>query len=193
MPCTPGGTLSPGYIYLNYVHTTQAIDHRTRVRLHYGVDPADTTTMQTLADGWANQIQPCLSTFFTLTDWGTLDENQTPVVSGTLTAALVGSHSVGTGAEDYRSRTVTFTGRGQSLTPGQCTGEARMVLFVGNTYNFTPGQRNIASGVDVALDGLRTFLDNHPLLWSDYYGHFAGVRGKYPVQLNAAVQRRHGS
>lgn len=192
MSCLPSNNRSPGYIYVEYEHTSQSLAHRVRIRLHYGVDPADTLAAATAANQWANLLQDCVTNDFRFVAWGTLDAQKNPVASGAFAAPYVGTHVAAAGAQDYRSATVTITGRGQSLNVGECTGEARMVLFTGRTYLFLPGQKNIPAGVDTALDALRDFLDNHGYLWSDFYGHFAGARGRYPVQKNAAIQRRHG-
>lgn len=192
MPCVQPITLSAGFVFLDYVHISQQLQHRTHVRLNVTADPLDPVTMGTEANTWGALLADCLDNHFSVTGWGTQSLTGVGLLLYTFASPYLGTHTGSSGAEDYRSRTVTMVGRGIPSGGTGCKGPALTRMFVGDTYNFTPGQKYINAGGDAALDALRDFFATNSVIWHDYYGQKATIRSAYPVQFNAYMQRRKG-
>lgn len=192
MACNPPAGRSVGFLFLDYIHVTANLPHRTHVRLNSTADPLDPITMFTEANLWGALLSDCQTGAFNVTGWGT----QNPAGVGLLQAAFAspfsGNHAVAAGAEDYQARTVTFTGRGIPGSGNACKGPALTRMFIGNTFNFVPGQRFIARGDDAALDDLADFLEGNSVIWFDFYGQKATMRSLYPTHFHAYIQDRYG-
>lgn len=193
MPCSVPTQLSPGFIGLEYEHTTQGITHHSHLRLYVGENPADFLSMRALADGWAAAIKGVFTSNFTSVGFFTQRLDGTHILSGSLTSPVVGTHGVASGALDYCSRTVTFTGRGIPPVAADCVGEALSRVFVGAAYEFIARQKVIVAGADAGCDAYRSWLDTNGQAWADFYGHGAQSRGTFPVQFNAYFQRKYGT
>lgn len=192
MGCTIPTTRSAGFIFLDYTHVTQGLSHRTHVRLSQTADPLDPITMAVEANTWSGQLQACLCPDFEITGWGTQDIDGAGLLQLAFPASLTGTHVRVGGAEDYKARTLTITGRGVPAIVGLCKGPALSRMFIGSSLNFVPGQRFLSAGIDAAFDGLAQEFQVNSVIWFDYYGQKAGVRTTYPTQFHAYIQRRHG-
>lgn len=194
MSCTQPATRSPGYLALIYQHTSQLLPHRMRVRLQLGADPYNSGQMSTAADSWSDAASGILNPGFNITGWASYNADGDSVLTGSFGASIPGAHSSPVGTQDYKSATITFTGRGIPGSTGECSGEARNVVFCGATYLFVPGERKFVIATDAALVLYVNFLvANGVKLWGDYYGNRAGARGLATVQYNAATQKRSGT
>lgn len=191
--CTMGSNRSPGHLFLDYIHTTQALPHKCSVRIIFGVDITDIINLRIDANDWALKVAGCMTTALRIDGWGVRASDGSFTYAEPFATSYLGLHGVTSGMQDARSSTLTFTGRGFPAIPGNCTGPARLVIHTGAAYLFTPGLKSIANGVDTGLDALAAFLLTHEDIWADYYGQPAGVNGKYPVQYNATVQKRFGT
>lgn len=192
MACIIPVTRSAGFLFMDYNHVSQGLPHRTHVRLSQVADPLDPITMFAEANAWSGYLAAILSNKFNVVGWGTQDIDGAGLLQGTFGVAIPGSHSIASGAEDYRARTVTFVGRGVPASVGLCKGPALSRVFVGDGFNFAPGQRFISAGVDSALDDLALWFASTSVAWFDYYGQKAGVRTTYPSQFHAYIQKRYG-
>lgn len=193
MACTPGASLSPGYIRLNYLHSTQSIPHSTRVRVVALFDLLDVGLVVATAEAWATKWEDIVPGDFTCASYSALRADGSLIYTGGLPTIHVGSHAVASGALDYASRTLCFTGRGVPGTISECSGEAIHRVFVGSGYEFIPRQKFMAAGADGNVDDYVQFLEDSPYLWADHYGNKAGIRAIFPVQFNAYHQRRNGT
>lgn len=194
MACTQPSTRSPGYLALIYQHVTQNIAHRMRVRLRLGANPYSASAMATAADSWSDAASGILSAQFSIVGWASYNADGDAVLTGNFGAPVSGAHAVSGGTQDYRSATITFTGRGEPASDGDCVGEARNVVFTGQTYDFVPGERRFVISTDANMLVYINFLHTNAVgLWADYYGVRAGVRGTATVQYNAATQKRSGT
>lgn len=192
MACVIPGTRSTGFLFLDYQHTTQALPHRTHVRLNSVADPLDPITMFNEADDWAATVQPAVNGNISITGWGTQSPTGTLLLQSAFLTAIVGTHSTPSGSEDYKARTVTIVGRGTPGAPTFCKGQAMSRMFVGSTYNFVPGQKRIVRGVDTDLDNLADFLEANSVIFFDFYGQKAHPQPYFPTQFHAYIQRRYG-
>lgn len=191
--CTIGPNLSPGHMWLDYVHVSQSVPHKCSVRVVFGTDITDIINLRTDANDWADKVADCLTSNFHIVGWGIRDNGNSYTYSEPFGSPYPGTHSAAAGMPDAVSSTVTFNGRGIPASPGLCTGPARLLLHTGNTYLFSPRLKSIPATTDPFLDALATFLLSHEDLWADYYGQIAGVNGKYTVQYNATVQKKLGT
>lgn len=191
--CTIPTTYSPGHLFLDYSHTTQAQEHRTSVRYQYGTDLADIPARRLEAEDVAVLLQACQTVAFDITGWGIRDASGGVVYAEPFHSPYTGSHPVASGMADARSSTVTITGKGIPFNPGDCSGPTRMVFHVGSAILFSPGKKYMPNGEDSDFDNLAGFFLGHAWLWSDYYGQAAGVNSRYPVQYNARVQKKVGT
>lgn len=194
MSCTVPLTLSPGFLFLDYVHSTAGLSHRTHARMRLGEDPLDDAFWSLEATYWANLMSAVVSSKIRIDGWGAQDLTGRVLYQFAFGSAFLGSHAVAAGALDYRSRTLTVTGRGKPASPGVCSGEARTVIFVADSYEYTAGTKKLVAGTDPAVDALVAGLQDagHPF-WCDYYGQKAGARPDAPIQFNARVQRKYGT
>lgn len=192
MACSPPVTRSAGFIFLDYIHTSQGLPHRTHVRLNSVTDPLDPIIMFTEADTWSAILQDVLPANVSIVGWGTQNIDGVGLLQVAFSSAKVGQHSTAAGAEDYKARTVTLTGRGIPGTPTACKGPTVSRIFVADAFNFQPGQRFVSFGVDAALDALRDFYETNSVLWFDFYGQKGIVRTTYPTHFHAYIQDRFG-
>lgn len=193
MACTQPSTRSLGYVFLDYTTQGGLTRRRMRLRLTYPVDPSDLATIGAEAALWAADVGPCLPNNCLIENWGTMNPDGTIYHVESLSPQVLGTHATPTGNEDWRSTTVTITGRGQPVSAGQCAGPVRTVLYVSKAFVFHAGQKNIVGGVDTALDTLRDFLTGNSVLGADYYGNVGNYRSVYPIQFNAHAQRKLGT
>lgn len=193
MACTDPGSISPGYLRLDYVHSTQSIAHGTRARLLRGVDPTDIVTMTALALDWANVWKGVVTNSFVTGGFSVLRHDGTLLYSSSFVTPTVGAHVSAAGAGDYVSRTLCFTGRGIPDTAVECSGEEIGRLFVGSAFEFVARQKYMVPGADSGVDAYAAFLATNSIFWGDEFGQKAGVRPRYPVQFNAYAQRRNGT
>jgi hypothetical protein len=193
MSCIDSGFLSPGYLRLDYVHSSQSIPHSTRARLIFGVDPLDVGLMESTADDWAGWWAGVVPASFTCSSYSVLRHDGSLLYSGTLPGSQIGVHPSAAGSGDYASRTLCFTGRGLPAALSECSGEAIGRLFVGSGYEFVARQRFMVNGVDAGVDNYAQFLRLNTVVWADEFGNKANVRGRYPVQFNAYAQGRNGT
>ena len=107
--------------------------------------------------------------------------------------AIIGTHGAAVNGQDFRSATVTLTGKGSPVSAGQCGGPVRHVLYTGRAFYFAPASRTIAGGFDANLDTLRDFVTGNSVLGADYYGNVGNYKGFYQVQMNAHAQRKIGT
>lgn len=189
--CTTPTTLRQGFVFLEYGLLTGTVTHKVAVGLDYHYSPWDTGVLFPEADLWGDAVAAVLPNSWHVTGWGTQDADHNSIYAASFIVPKVGTHAAATGAVDSLSATVTLTGKGLSVSGG-CSGQTRHVLFVGKSFEFVSGQKHIGAGTDTALDTLSLFLATNAILWADFWGQKAGVRGKYPIQQNAAAQRRLG-
>lgn len=192
MPCTPPPTSSPGYLYLAYNQSVIAF-HTARWAFIDGVDITDTVNLRIEANRIAAILVDALQAQFAITDWGILQSDGTHYYSEPFITPYIGTHSAAAGSDDYFSRTITFTGRGNASAPGVCTGQSRSVLFVGNTYQFVRGEKRFAVATDVDLNNYLTALNASTYLPADKYGQQVTYGASAPVQFNAHTQRAVGT
>jgi len=190
--CTPPTTHSPGQLYIRYNHNV-LVEHTASWHFIVGVDLTDTVNLRIEANRIASAMADALTNHFNITDWGILDQAGDYYYEEPFATPYIGLHGAGTGAEDYYSRTITLTGRGNAPTPGVCSGQTRSVLFVGNTYQFTPGQKRFPTTLDVDLNSYRLALNASTYLPADAYGQQVDFRVSAPIQFNAHTQRKSGS
>lgn len=193
MSCTPPARSSPGFLRLDYIHTTQSLPHSTRSRLMYGVDPLDVGAMLAAANAWAAVWKAIVTSAFVCNQFSVLRHDGSLIYSDSLSATVTGVHAVGSGAGDYASRTLCFTGRGVPALPSECTGEELHRVFVGAAFEFVTRQKFMVPGADAGVDAYASFLNLAADIWADSYGNKAGVRGRYPIQFNAYAQGRNGT
>ena len=191
--CIQPSQLSPGHLFLDYLHITQAVAHKCSVRFLAHVDIYDIPGRTIDANNLAALVANCLPIQVRIHGWGIRDNNGATLYSAPFASSYLGSHPVAAGMQDAVSSTVTFTGKGIPGTVGLCSGPTRLVLHTANAFLFTPKSKSIPSGTDADLDALATFLLSHSDLWADYFGQGAGVNGKYTVQYNAHDQRKNGT
>lgn len=192
MPCIPPTTRSPGFLYLSYNQSNNAF-HTARWAFILGVDITDTVNLRVEANRIAAIMADALQAQFAVTDWGILQADGSHFYSEPFAAPYVGTKGVAPGADDYYSRTITFTGRGNATLPGVCTGQSRSVLFVGNTYQFVRGEKRFNVGSDVDLMNYLNALNTSTYLPADVYGQQVTYSASAPVQFNAHTQRTMGS
>jgi hypothetical protein len=193
MACVDGGHESPGYLRLDYLHSSRSIPHSTRARLVFGVDPLDGSLMFSTANAWSEVWAGLVTNQFSCDTYSVLRHDGSLLYSAALDTPQVGVHAAASGALDYASRTLCFTGRGTPDTVGLCSGEAIGRVFVGAAFEFTAGQKFTLYGVDALVDDYIDFLRGDPTVWADEFGFKAGVRGRVPVQFNAYAQGRNGT
>lgn len=191
--CTFPGTTSPGYLRLDYLHTTQSIAHSTRARILRGNDPADIVLMTSIAVDWVNVWKGVCPSQFTCGGFSVLRPDGSLLYSSAFVTPTTGAHAHASGALDYASRTLAFTGRGIPDTAVECSAEEIGRLFVGDAFEFVARQKFMTPGADAGVDAYATFLSTNSIIWADEYGQKAGVRPRYPVQFNAYAQRRNGT
>jgi len=153
----------------------------------------DITHWTAQADAWAAVWRGIVTAQFVCAQFSMLDDLGRLLYTAPLTAPQTGGHGAATGALDYASRTLCFTGHAAPGTLGDCSGEAIHRVFVGAGYEFIARQKFMVPGADASVDAYATFLDGNTDLFCDYYGRHALTRGRYPVQFNAAAQRRNGT
>lgn len=193
MACIQPTTRSLGYVFLDYTTNAGTIERRMRLRLTYPISPSDLSTIRTEAQLWASAVGACSPNSTLYSNWGTMNPDGSVFHVEALAPAVIGTHSSPTGAQAWRSATVSLTGRGEPVAGGQCAGAVRTVLYTGNAFLFVPQQKVIIAGVDTALDTLRDFLTGNSVLGADFYGNVGNWKGVYPIQFNASAQRRLGS
>lgn len=193
MACIDSGFISPGYLRLEYIHSTQSLPHSTRARLCFGIDPMDTVVIDPVAQAWANVWKEVCTPQFVCGGYSVLRPDGTVIYQVPFIAPVVGTHSPATGALDYASRTVCFTGRGQPSTAIECSGEAVGRLFVGSAFEFIARQKFMVPGADTGVDNYAAFLSGSLVIWADEFGNPANTRPRFPVQFNAHAQGRNGT
>lgn len=192
MSCVPPVTRSAGFLFIDYIHTTRNLPHRSHMRLNATADPLDPVAMFTEANTISGHFSNVLSSNLTIVGWGTQNIDGVGLLQVAFSSPIPGTHPAAGGAEDYQARTVTFTGRGIPGAPTACKGPTVLRLFVAETYNFTPGQKFISAGVDAGLDGMALELSTNSVIWFDFYGQKATVRTTYPTHFHAYIQDRFG-
>lgn len=192
MACVPPTSVSAGFLFLDYSHTTQNLNHRSHVRLNITANPLDPITMFTEANTWAGLLSEVVSPKVTITGWGTQNIDGVVLLQQSFGAAIVGIHGLASGAEDYKARTVTITGRGIPTGVLSCKGPCVSRMFVADAFNFQPGQRFYLRGQDTPLDNLADYFAGNSVTWFDYYGQKGTVRGTYPTQFHAYIQHHFG-
>jgi len=193
MACTDPLTISPGFLRLDYLHSTQSLSHSTRARLVFGVDPTDVALMGLTALDWAVAWRGIVPPQFVCGGYSVLRHDGSLMYSNSFGTATAGTHAVAGGALDYASRTLAFTGRGIAGTAVECSGEEIGRVFVGGAYEFIPRQKFMVPGADAAVDAYAVFLEDSTVIWADEFGNKAGIRPRYPVQFNAHAQGRNGT
>lgn len=189
--CTPPSVNRAGFAFLEYGLISGVVSHKVTTGLQLPYDPSDLALIFPEVDLWGDAVARCLPTTMSVTGWGTQNADHSAFSAASFGSPKLGTHGGATGAVDSYSATLTMTGRAVAGF-GLCAGEMRHVLFVGRSLEFQPGQKSLGTGVDSNFDDLATFLAAQAVLWADFYGNHGGVRGKYPVQQNAAAQRRIG-
>lgn len=189
--CIVPTTVSPGFLYLQYTHLG-LVTHRARYAFINGVDVTDVPNLHIEAERIAAAMKPALPDSFIITDWGILNHDGSPYYASPLTAPLTGSHATALGAEDFYSRTITFTGHGLPPIATGCVGRTRAVLFVGKGYQFQVGMKRYNVLADAGLHGYLTALNVSTYLPADAYGQQVTFGASAPVQFNAHTQRKDG-
>lgn len=189
--CTPPTTHSPGFLFVRYTHNL-LVTHTARWAFIVGVDITDTVNLRIEANRLAAAMADALTNHFEVTDWGILDQFGDHYYEEPFASAYTGTKGAAAGAEDYYSKTITLTGRGNATSPGVCSGQTRSVLFVGNTYQFAPFEKRFISTSDVDYNGYRLAINASTYLPADEYGQQVDFRVSAPVQFNAHTQKRNG-
>jgi len=193
MACVQPTTRSLGYVFMKYNCHAGLIVRSMRLRLTYPITPSDLSTIRPEVVLWAGVVKDCLPTNALLTDWGTMNPDGSVFHLEALSPALIGTHGAAVNGQDFRSATVTMTGKGDPVTAGQCGGPVRHVLYTGRAFYFAPAQRTIAGGFDSALDALRDFITGNSVLGADFYGNVGNYKNFFQVQMNAHAQRKVGT
>ena len=182
-------TRSPGKLVLIYQAGGQ--QHLTGVRYLTGIALPDDATALTDATDFANVVKACLTAAESITGYRITDPLGATIIEGSFAAAIAGTH--GGGGEQWKSHTVSLTGKGTALVSGERVGQTRMVMYVLDAYSSTAGQKTIAISADTQLAALKAYLIASDRIWADYYGQKAIVRGLATVQFNAHAQRKYGN
>lgn len=179
-------TTSPGFLELEYI--TGAINHKISQRLLAGIDPTDTTLMQSVAESWAAVLGPCMANTCVITGFRVLDPTRTLLYSGVLSSPVIGSdaHSPVLASE---SCTFDLVGRGNP-GGGLAQGNTRHMWFPGVIWTDEPGPRILQDNLH--QDNLRDFLNGDDNIGADFYGSKAIFAGKVDQQINAHYQKRYG-
>jgi len=193
MACVQPTTRSLGYVFLKYQCHAGLVKRTMRLRLTYPITPSDLSTIGPEAVLWAGYVKDTLPTNALITDWGTMNPDGSVFHVEALSPQLVGTHGAAVNGQDFRSATVTLTGKGSPVTAGQCGGPVRSVVYTGRAFYFAPAQIIIAGGFDSTLDDLRDFITGNSVLGADFYGNVGNYKGFYQVQMNAHAQRRLGT
>lgn len=193
MACIDPGTVSPGYLRLDYVHSSQSLAHSTRARFVLGVDPLDVSVIDPTAIAWAAVWKGIVTSAFVCGGYSVLRPDGTVIYQNSFNTPVAGVHGSASGALDYASRTICFTGKGLPPAAADCSGEAIGRVFVGAAYEFIARQKYMVPGADASVDAYAAFLDANSIIWADEFGQNAGVRPRYPVQFNAYAQGRNGT
>lgn len=193
MACTPPGTLSLGYVFLDYTTNSLSVPHRTRIRLTNPIDPADVATIRTAATSWANFMAGCLSGTSWVIGWGTMNPDGSIFYIEAFNPFINGTHPTSVGAAALRSRTLTLTGKGFPVSGGQCAGQTRTVIYVTEAFEWSVGQKTFVVSSDAAVEALRDFLTGNSVLGADFYGNVGNWRPAAPVQYNSYTQRKLGT
>lgn len=191
--CTLPGTLRPGFAFFRYGEVAGTLAHVASLGINHVVDISDIAAMRTEMNAVTDLVQRVIPAALSITSWGIMLPDRSVYYEEAYGTAKVGSHGAATNAVNWKSATVTLTGKGQPPAPGGCVGQTRLELFTYNAYFFQPGQQFIASTGALPLDDLAVYLALNSVVWADNFGQEAIVRGRYPVQFNAAVQRKHGT
>jgi len=192
--CTLPLTTSPGRLALRYIHITQGLSHRIGWSFIAGVSLTDVSDLRVEAERLADLLADCLTANFRFTGW----EIQTPgghtYYTEAFAAPIIGTLTRPTGATDYRSPTICFSGVGLAPAPGVCHGHSISRVFVGDSYLFAPGQKVMTFNLHPELEAFVVGgLNASTYLPADGYGQQADISGEMPVQFNAAVQRKAGT
>lgn len=180
--------LSPGYLALGYGDTGQ--QHKTRIRLTMLGDPYNTAQMETEAQAWADSCASVLNTTQEIDTWYAYDADKNMVQQGLLGTSVNGTNTnITLGSQSF---TETLTGHGYSGGPGLIAGEARMRLFPHATAVPNRGERYRIIASYTPLQQLALFLVTSTVVWADFYGQKAGLRGHAPIQQNAYAQNKQG-
>jgi hypothetical protein len=188
-PAPPTPSTSPGYIGLGY--GSNFLRHKTRVRLTVLADPNDVTAMATEALAWATGMAwaigslEVIDTFYVYGPDGAL-------LYQTLLSAPQSGHIV-TAQLQSNSFTWTLTGHGHGLVGGPRPGEARHRGFPYIWYEQPArGTKNYGLNSNPPLLQAAQPLAVSTLIWADFYGNKAGIRGSAPIQMNSATQNKEG-
>lgn len=190
--CIVPTTVSPGFLYIKYTHLGQ-VEHSARWALVNTADVTNVPGLRTEAEEIGQAMKGALADSFAMHTWGILNRDGSPYYEEPFTAPIVGVHSSATGAEDYFSKTITFTGHGLPPIATGCVGKTRSVLFVGKTYFFNIGQKRFPVLTDVGLHAYLTRLNSSVYLPADDYGQQVAFGASAPIQFNAHTQRKEGS
>jgi len=186
----PTPLLSPGYIGLGYGNAQ--VRHKTRIRLTVVADPNNIGQMTTAADSWAEGLSWGISNEETVDTFYVYGPDGALLYQTLLPTARVGhitNHQL-----QANSFTWTLTGHGVALVGALRPGEARTRIFTYSWYEHPArGTKNYPlSNLASPMLPCAQALATNSLIWADFYGNKAGMRGFAPIQLNASAQKREG-
>lgn len=180
--------VSPGYLALGY-GDNQA-QHRTRVRLCQGADPYNVGQMEAEANAWAAGLAYALHTSQIIDTWYAYNEHNVLVATSLLPTPQSGLNLLHSMIS--RSFTETLTGHGHTTALIADAGEARCRVFPYKEETPLEGEKFRVIATTTQLLPLAYVLAVSNLIWADFYGQKAGVRGHAPIQFNAYAQKKRG-
>lgn len=167
------------------------IAHEASVRLVHGVDLDDIAALRTDAIEIAEAMQPLLTAAFTIVGWRVKDATHVRVYEEFFTTGYVGVHT--STLQEWKSFSLTLTGRGVSPTVTEARGQTRFPLYTGASYPPVAGEKWIDGTADVHWAGLVSTFNLSTRYFADMFGQKAVPRALVMAQFNAHVQRVHGS
>jgi len=191
--CVPPITRSPGFLYLEYVHTSQGLQHTVAIRFTHDADITDITEARLTATDWAINLYPCMTAQFSIQGWGIRNADGDHYYSEAFVTPYPGTHGGITGMQDAVSSTVSITGQGLPPSPGVCYGRTKHTFHTGAAFTFSPKRKFTNTVENAPLDDLGAWLFAQSHVWADYYGQEASVHVQYPVQYHAGYQRKWGT
>lgn len=165
--------------------------HTFSVGLLFACPPTDFVDLDSAANDLAGVVKGMLPNTVTITGWHSLNNLGERVLENAITPPLVGSH--GTSGPDWRSNTLTFSGRGASGTGDTRNGSTRMVLHVYNAFPPSSTETRLPTTSDIALGQVANFLRTDTRIWSDFNANKATVNGYVTQQFNSHTQKREGA
>ncbi len=178
-----------GKLVVEYTAFSQL--HTMSVGLLSGNDPGDFGTMLAGAQSLATVVKDIMPAFVQLTGFHTLLPSGRIGVSGALDPPLSGGH-VSSG-EQWRSNTLTFSGRGQANVDFGRLGSTRLVVHVYGAYQPTATEKTLPITSSSQLGAVSATLAGSSIFWADYNGIKASVRGFCLQQFNAHTQKKEGA